>query len=137
MDGAESLLIATTQHSVLGKRWVYDACGDPVYVKALATALLCGGTQADLEIVTETGREQRRATTLVSGSGSSDFAIPPIGSVSYASEGTTTVIRADHLELTVVRVIDHERVGRDGLQRLEGTWPGHDVPALLALVRIT
>jgi hypothetical protein len=137
VDGAESLLIATSQHSVLGERWVYDACGDPVYVRALATAVLSGGTQADLEVLTESGREQRQATTLVSGSGSSDLAIPPIGSVSYSSEGTTTVIWASHLELTLLRAIDHEQGGRDGLQRLVGTWPGHDAPALLALVRTT
>jgi hypothetical protein len=137
LDGAESLLMATTRHSVLGERWVYDACGDPVYVRALATAALSGGTQAELEILTDTGREQRQATTLVSGSGSSDIAIPPIGSVSYTSEGTTTLIWANHLELSLVRVIDHVPAAPSGPQRLVGTWPGHDAPALLALVRIT
>jgi hypothetical protein len=35
VDDAESLFIAASQHSVLGERWVYDACGDPVYVRAL------------------------------------------------------------------------------------------------------
>ena len=137
MAGADSLLIGTTQHSVLGERWVYDACGDPVYVRALATAVLSGGTQADLEVLTESGREQRQATTLVSGSGSSDIAIPPIGSVSYTSEGTTTLIWANHLELSLVRVIDHVPAAPSGPQRLMGTWPGHDAPAVLALVRIT
>jgi hypothetical protein len=137
LDGAESSLIATTQHSVLGERWVYDACGDPVYVTALATAALTGGTQADIEIMTDAGREQWPATTLVSGSGSSNFAIPPVGSVFYSSEGTTTVIRASHLELTLVRAIDHERVVCDGAERLEGTWPGHDAPALLVCVQVT
>ena len=137
MDGAEPLLIATSHHSVLGERWVYDACGDPVYVRALATAVLSGGTQAELEVLTDTGRERRQAMTLVSGSGSSNLAIPPIGSVSYSSKGTATVIRASHLELTLVRAIDHEQGERDDRQSLVGTWPGHDAPALLALVRIT
>jgi hypothetical protein len=133
--GAESFLIATTQHSVLGERWVYDACGDPVYVRALATAVLSGGTQAELEVVSDTGREQRQATTLVSGSGSSDSALPPVGSVVHSSEGTTTVIRASHLELILIRAVDRELGGHDGTQRLVGTWPGHDALALLALVR--
>lgn len=137
VDGAESLFIATSQHSVLGERWVYDACGDPAYVRALATAVLTGGTQADLEVLTDTGREQRQATTLVSGSGSSDLAIAPIGSVSYSSEGTTTVIRASHLELTVLRAIDQAQGAADGAPSLLGTWPGHDGPAVLAVVRVT
>jgi maltokinase-like protein len=137
LDHAEPSLIGTTQHSVLGQRWVYDACGDPVYVRALATAVLNGGAQADLEVVTDSGREHRQATTLVSGSGSSDMAIPPVGSVSYSSEGTTTVIEASRLELTLVRAPDHPPEVGDGAQRLEGTWPGRDAPAVLAFVRMT
>lgn len=139
LEGAEPLLIATTQHSVLGKRWVYDACGDPVYLTALATAILSGGTQAELDVVTDAGKERRQATTRVSGSGSADTPIPPIGPVSYSSEGTTTVVRAGGLELTLLRTIDsHHESGDDGgRQTLEGTWPGHDTPALLAIARLT
>jgi hypothetical protein len=138
VDGAESLLIATTHHSVLGERWVYNACGDPVYVRALATAVLSGGTQAELEVVTDVGQERRQATTRVSGSGSPDIAIPSIGPVSCTSGGTTTVVRAGHLELTLFRKIDphRESSAHGGTQTLEGTWPGHDTPALLALAHI-
>jgi hypothetical protein len=136
LPGSESLLIDTTQHSVLGERWVYDACGDPVYVRALATAVLSGGTQAELDVVTDTGQERRQATTRVSGSGSPDTAVPAVASVSYSNEGTTTVIWASHLELTLVRVIDSDRES-GGMERLVGTWPGHDAPALLAVARIT
>jgi Maltokinase N-terminal cap domain len=139
VDGAESLLIATTQHSVLGERWVYDACGDPVYARALATAVLSGGTQAELDVVTNAGRERQQATTRVSGSGSLDTAIPPIGPVSYSSGGATTVVRAGNLELVLFRTVDPQ--GENGelgaTQTLEGTWPGSDTPALLALVQIT
>jgi hypothetical protein len=139
VHGSESLLIVTTQHSVLGERWVYDACGDPAYVRALATAILSGGTQAELHVVTDAGQERRQATTQVLGSGSAETAVPAVASVSYSSEGTTTVIRASHLELTLVRVIDSDRESGDhgALQRLVGTWPGHNAPALLALARIT
>jgi hypothetical protein len=138
MAGSESLLIATSQHSVLGERWVYDACGDPVYVRAVATAILSGGTQAELQVMTDAGLERRQVTTRVWGSGSPDSAIPPIASVSYSSEGITTVISASHLELTLVRAIDPDRgIGVRGTsQRLVGTWPGHDAPALLAFAQI-
>ena len=36
LAGAEEFLIATTEHSVLGRRWVYDGCGDPLWATALA-----------------------------------------------------------------------------------------------------
>jgi hypothetical protein len=137
MAGAEPLLIGTSQHSVLGERWVYDASGDPVYVLALATAVLSGGTQAELEVMTDTGPEPRPATTLASGSGSPGTSIPPIGSVSSSSEGTTTVISAGDLEVTLFRVLDPrpDQAPLAGTQSLTGTWPRHESPALLALVR--
>jgi hypothetical protein len=139
VPGHESFLIATTQHSVLGQRWVYDACGDLVYVRAMATAVLSGGTQAEIEFMTDNGRERWPATTEVSGSGSLNTAIPAVASVSHSNEGTTTVMCASHLELTLLRAIGVGRdTGDDGvMQRLVGTWPGHDAPALLALARIT
>src|SRR5690349_5305355 len=47
LDGADEWLIGTSEHSVLGKRWVYDAFGDPVYAAALAHAILTGAGQAE------------------------------------------------------------------------------------------
>ena len=32
LPGADAWLIGTMDHSVLGKRWVYDGVGDPVYL---------------------------------------------------------------------------------------------------------
>ena len=43
LDGAESALIGTMDHSVLGKRWMYDACHDPVYVRELIRVILDRG----------------------------------------------------------------------------------------------
>jgi hypothetical protein len=134
---AASFLIATTQHSVLGERWVYDACGDPVYVRALATVIVSGGTQSEIDVVTDAGRKRLEATTRVSGSGTPHAAIPPITSLSCSTEGTTTVISAGQLELTVLRLVDADRANRapgDTL-RLVGTWPAHNAPALLALAQ--
>ena len=39
-------LIATTEHSELGTRWIYDGCHDPVYVQALADLMHSGATIA-------------------------------------------------------------------------------------------
>jgi Maltokinase N-terminal cap domain len=135
LDGAESALLGTMQHSVLGERWVYDGCADPVYVTALATAILGGGTEAPHEVVTDGGNVLRPTTTKVVGSGSPGTAIPVLGSVSCASEKTTTVISTADLTLVVLRVIDTatELGGSGDALTLSGTWPGREAPALLAL----
>ena len=133
VPGAEAYLIATTQHSVLGERWVYDACGDPTYAEALATAILTGGTQADLDVVTDEGYERRQATTRVAGSGAPGSVVPPVGPVTYWNEGKTTIVRSGDLELTILRVIDVSATADMAeVCVLTGTWPGQDTPALLA-----
>ncbi|WP_395575046.1 1,4-alpha-glucan branching protein [Streptomyces sp. BK79] len=45
LDGAEHALIGTMEHGVLGRRWVYDGCHDPVAAAQL-TALIEGRVQA-------------------------------------------------------------------------------------------
>lgn len=46
LEGAGEWLIGTMDHSVVGQRWVYDACRDPVYSTALAATVLNGQLQA-------------------------------------------------------------------------------------------
>jgi hypothetical protein len=135
LAGAESALLGTMQHSVLGERWVYDGCADGIYATALATAILTGGTEAAHDVVTDSGNVRRPTTTRVSGSGSPDHATPALGAVSYASVGTATVIRAAGLTLQVLRIID---AGAEpaGEHTLIGTWPQHDAPALLAAAHV-
>lgn len=50
LDGAESHLITTMEHSVLGRRWVYEAAGDPVALACYAAALAGRQKQAALEL---------------------------------------------------------------------------------------
>ncbi|MFG2352143.1 1,4-alpha-glucan branching protein [Streptomyces sp. NPDC048521] len=53
LEGAGHALIGTAEHGVLGKRWVYDGCHDPVLVTALLS--LIGGTaQAMAQSITDT-----------------------------------------------------------------------------------
>ena len=40
--------VTTMEHSVLGRRWVYDGPDDPVYVGVLRRTVLTGGTEAKL-----------------------------------------------------------------------------------------
>jgi hypothetical protein len=53
LDGAEHALVGTTEHGVLGRRWVYDGCHDPVLVGQL-TALIEGRVQAQAQSASDT-----------------------------------------------------------------------------------
>jgi hypothetical protein len=50
LDGAEAHLVSTMDHSVLGRRWVYEAAGDPVALACYAAALAGQQEQAVFEI---------------------------------------------------------------------------------------
>ncbi|MDV6275797.1 hypothetical protein R3Q06_20075 [Rhodococcus erythropolis] len=130
LAGADAALIATMDHSVLGERWVYDACCDPVYVTALAAAILTGGT--GVELVFADSGEHIPVTAHVTGSGTAGAAVPVVESVTCSTVGTDTIISAGGLELTVSRVIDTDRVS--GSETFTGTWPEQTNPALLAFV---
>ncbi|MFE3290722.1 hypothetical protein [Rhodococcus sp. NPDC059234] len=131
LAGAESALIATMEHSVLGRRWVYDAVADPVYVHAVLTAILTGGAQAELEYATPAEAAGREVTTRVRGSGSAGIAVPVPETVVAANGGAGTTVSAETVVLDLVRVVDGSR-GGDARYTLTGTWPGRDEPALLA-----
>lgn len=135
LDGVDTPLITTAQHSVLGKRWVYDACGDPVYAAALANTILTGATGAEFIVATDEGHVKHDVPTHIKGSGSPEVKVPDLGPVSFVNEGSTTTVSAGSLELVVLRVID--TIYRGVLdQTLSGTWPGNDEPTLLAGVRV-
>ncbi len=61
LDGAGEGLIGTAEHGVLGTRWVYDGCHDPVLVGELA-ALFEGRAEPQAQSITDTpDREVTRA----------------------------------------------------------------------------
>jgi Maltokinase N-terminal cap domain len=53
LDGAQHALIGTMQHGVLGKRWAYDGCFDPVLVTELLR-LIEGTAQAMAQSISDT-----------------------------------------------------------------------------------
>lgn len=53
LPGAEDALIGTSEHGVLGRRWVYDGAHDPVLTGRLC-ALLAGETQPQAQNVSDT-----------------------------------------------------------------------------------
>jgi Maltokinase N-terminal cap domain len=53
LAGAEAALVGTTEHGVLGRRWVYDGVSDPVLVGQLV-ALLHGRAEPQMQSVSDT-----------------------------------------------------------------------------------
>ncbi len=131
LDDAEEFLVGTMDHSVLGRRWVYDGCGDVAFARALATAVLGGGHEAGLFVEIDGEMQQREPTVTVRGTGSPDADVPAIDSVVVRDEGPATIVDAGPLELVVVRVVGTD-VTAD--ETLEASWPGVEA-AVLAGVR--
>ena len=138
MEGADDVLIGTAVHSVLGQRWVYDACADLVYVQALATAILTGASQAELQVVTGDGYERRELQTMVRGSGAPGREVPDVHHARPADSATTTVIDTGPLEVRALRLVGPfpTPVPVAGEEVLTGAWPGQATPVLLASARL-
>jgi hypothetical protein len=102
LTGADEFLVGTTDHSVLGKRWVYDGCGDPAWAAALATAITTGGAEAD--VIMENGeRLEPRVTVKGTGTHHARVAVPD--SVQCQDDGPTTLTHIAGLTLATVHVI--------------------------------
>ncbi len=130
LEGAEEHLIGTTDHSVLGPRWVYDGCGDPVGVAALLTAITTGGHEAALAMEQDGEVVTFEPTCRVIGSGSASDAVA-VDAVTVSDDGDPTVVRAGGHELVVARVIG---TGVSGRETLTATWGGGE-PVVVAAIR--
>ncbi len=105
LAGAEEHLITTTEHSVLGRRWVYDGCGDPVWAGTLTAAILTGARQSQMFFEEDGRRIDIPARMQVRGSGGETSA-PEIASVdSVSDDGPVTRVRAGSVELCVARIL--------------------------------
>jgi hypothetical protein len=130
LDGGDDWLVGTIAHSVLGERWVYDACGDPVYAAVLASAIL-GETRQAEEFFEVDGRLVRHEDTMtVTSSGPRQAIVPVVGSARRIVADDPAVIVTDSVELTVLRRLgDTTRVAD---ATLTGTWDGQPTPLPLA-----
>lgn len=105
LDVAEAYLVGTTDHSVLGRRWVYDGCGDPVWAHTLVETISTGGRQAQMFIEQDGRRVDVPPRMRVRGSGV-DGSAPRVGGIDRVSdEGPVTVVSAGAVEIAVARVV--------------------------------
>ncbi len=105
-------LVGTLDHSVLGKRWVYDATGDPVYVAELIRVIHEADTEADLS--------QGVKTMTVLGSG-----IATVANAAMEAARLVRVLDGDHTPTAIP------------LGTLTGTWTeaGVEHTEVLATIR--
>lgn len=130
LAGAEQWLAGTMKHSVLGDRWVYDGCADPVYAATLAAGILAGLPQADLIIDTGGGTVRRPFTMTIVGTGQSTA--PDITGIRRVIDGDPTRIETDPLTLNVARVLGTPPAACT--HTLTATWEGQPTPVVLAYV---
>jgi Maltokinase N-terminal cap domain len=136
LDGRDRFLVGSAEHSVLGRRYIYDACGDPVYASVLAAIMATGAGQAE-ELIDIDGRLERLEPTVrVSGSGGRAVDPPSIDALDRVDDSDPTLVVAGPVELAVVRVLgDGQAAADERWPTLTGTWPDRPDPVLLAYAR--
>ena len=130
LDDAAEWLVGTTEHSALGRRWVYDGCVDPVYAAALAHAIYTGTGQAEQYFEVDGQREVRPPTMMIAVSGAG-AEVPAIDAVRRVVDEDRTVVVTDAVELVVVRrpgAGDSRALGAT----LSGSWDGQATAVPLA-----
>lgn len=132
MDGADDALISTMEHSVLGRRWVYDGLRDPRFVLMLAAVTMTGQGEA-LGMAEHDGRWYIAPSTVrIRGGGWSTRRVPVDGFTPTDLDAATVTFSNGPLDLTVFRTpVAAERppIG------LTATWTGLPEPIVLAAVR--
>ena len=139
LNGHDEWLLGTAEHSVLGRRWIYDGCADPVYANALLSTIVTGHGQAE-EFVDIDGQLQRReASMAVTGSGTASASA--VETIARVVDADPTVIVTESVELAVLRVLGEAESDDDGRSAssraetgltLSGTWDGQAAPMVLA-----
>jgi hypothetical protein len=101
----EASLVGTMEHSVLGTRYVYDACADPVFVATVLDTIRTGGRQADLTLRRADGTEVAREPH-ASATGEGVSTVPhhdPGLPLPVTDRSDRTVVVGAGFELTVMR----------------------------------
>ncbi|WP_405445355.1 1,4-alpha-glucan branching protein [Streptomyces achromogenes] len=132
LEGAEHALVGTMEHGVLGTRWVYDGCHDPVLVTQ-SLALIEGRARAMAQSVSDT--PDREVTRSYTGAPLSLDGFTP--EPADDADGTR-LPTPNGTVLEIHRVLapvagQHPPVPRDALGHIATGWPGPDDSRLRAL----
>jgi hypothetical protein len=130
LEGADEHLIGTADHSVLGKRWVYDGMADPVAVQTFLTAILTGGHEAPLTMEQDGEVVTFDPTCRVSGSGTASAGVRA-DAVTVLDPGDPGTSRAGAHDLILARLVG---TPVSGDQTLTAHWGDH-APVVVAAAR--
>ncbi|MFF1558366.1 1,4-alpha-glucan branching protein [Streptomyces sp. NPDC058279] len=109
LEGAEAALIGTSEHGVLGRRWVYDGTRDPVLVGQLLS-LVQGRAAAQEQSRSDT--PDPSVTTEFDGRALLVPLLPPLRPEVAHTARDTEIALGDGPRLTVTRVLrPHEATG--------------------------
>ncbi|UQX03920.1 1,4-alpha-glucan branching protein [Streptomyces sp. RerS4] len=139
LEGGEAGLIGTSEHGVLGTRWIYDGTRDPVLVAQLLELLAGRATAQDQDT---TGAPDPTVEVRAAGSGVPAGARAGAGAVTAVSETETAteLTPAASAVLSLSRVLEPgagpEPVGQGARVLAEWTTPdGARLRGLFALLR--
>ncbi|MGW0769359.1 maltokinase N-terminal cap-like domain-containing protein [Streptomyces sp. NPDC002676] len=135
LEGAEQALVGTMEHGVLGKRWVYDGCHDPVLVAELLS-LIEGRAEAQAQSLSDTpDREVTRSHTGTPFS-LAGFTPEPVDD----REGTRLSLPGDatlHVHRVLRPVPENPPLPPQGAAgHVAGGWPGPDGGRLRAMFMV-
>ncbi|MGJ0203626.1 maltokinase N-terminal cap-like domain-containing protein [Leucobacter sp. gxy201] len=136
-EAGERFLLGTSDHGVLGERWISNAVGDPVFRAVLARTIAVGGREADEVGVNPAGEHRDREIKVrVRGSGESGAVVPDVTSAQVGLDGDVSVLESESATLTVRRVLDASYVEPEGVLTLRATWPGQVLPVVIATLAV-
>ena len=120
LEGADEHLVGTTEHSVLGKRWVYDGFFDPIFVNVLAATAVGGQPGAEENFEIDGEKVVREPSVRVQGSG--------------APAGAYQLGRPTNVDISIVRDLGPMPDHQSGDAVLVATWEGGS--GVLGVVRL-
>lgn len=105
LDGAQPWLLTTMEHSVLGRRWIYDGVGDPVLVTAFVRSIAGGAPSATLEFGPEDARQTAATSVHARGTGSEPIT-KPLDVVSIERSETLSTVHTSAGVLRIPHLLD-------------------------------
>ncbi|MCW2288462.1 hypothetical protein EDF60_0608 [Leucobacter luti] len=145
-DG-EEFLLGTSEHGVLGTRWISDGAGDPVSRTVLAEAMAHGRSEAEQFSENAAGEtSQLRPLSQLRGSGDPESAVPEMWAASVSEFGGVTIAETGFATLRIRHVLDAAALAGGGAEALAAaesgagpeayalrlTWAGQELPVTIA-----
>ncbi|TLS45439.1 1,4-alpha-glucan branching protein [Streptomyces montanus] len=124
LAGADDALVGTMEHGVLGPRWAYDGCHDPVLVAQLL-ALIEGRVQAQAQSLSDT--PDREVTRSYTGDGAASTESTTAHTATDDQEGTELLLPHGATTLRLHRALHPAPDGppllpQGTIGHVSGTW---------------